>query len=379
MTDAQGLGWREAVFTRLKPVTRQGAATIWTAPRDVTVQLLEQVRKSPSGGILEFPKVTSLSGEPVHVTNRANLKLVTQAGWDGADCAPAEASEKVRSGCHATMVGRKLDQGILVKLVFEDTEVRAVHRLKLDGHRLEPGCDEVAACGRSGQGDKDDSVRKVAIDIPEIGNQEVAGEWLIPHGDALLVSFGVYTVVDAKGKAVVKERLAIIEADEIADASAMQRASELAAPIPGVAGGLIQPPFLPAPIAKIPMPTPPAPSRSFPQGYHSDGTPAVLPPLPADESDSDWTSSDSSEPLPSPQTKKPQLQKPAPAVDSAANKAAFTLPKAATVFLPSIFMPTRSVGFQFLLPIKPLSLRLPFNQRLEVEIFGKIVPDGESR
>ena len=33
------------------------------------------------------------------------------------------------------------------------------------------------------------------------------------------------------------------------------------------------------------------------------------------------------------------------------------------MFLPSLFMPSPSVGFQFLLPIKPLSIKLPFGQR----------------
>ena len=363
VVDAEGLGWREAVFTRLKPVTRQGAATIWTAPRDVTAQLLAQVGGSPAARILQGPKVTSLNGDPVHITSRANRKLVTQVAWDGALRAPEGASEAVRSGCHATMVGRKLDQGILVKVVLEDTEVRAIHRLKLDDRCRELSCDGAAACGQSPQGGKATTAfRKVAIEIPEIGNQEVVGEWLIPHGEALLVSFGVHTVASTNGKAVMKERLAIIEADEVADASAVQRTSEAVTPIPDAINVRIQPPFLPAPISKIPMPAPLAPSRSIPQGYHTDGTPADLPPLPADESDADESSSESSEPMPSPQTKKPQQQKPAPApapvADSGARKAAFTLPKSPTVFLPSIFMPSPSVGFQFLLPLGPLSLRL---------------------
>ena len=38
-------------------------------------------------------------------------------------------------------------------------------------------------------------------------------------------------------------------------------------------------------------------------------------------------------------------------------------------------MPTPSVGFQFLLPIKPLSFKLPFGQRLEIEIYGRVVSD----
>ena len=59
------------------------------------------------------------------------------------------------------------------------------------------------------------------------------------------------------------------------------------------------------------------PSRTIPQGIHADGKPAELPPLPADEADDD-SSSESAEPMPSPQTKKPLRAK--PATDSAASK-----------------------------------------------------------
>ena len=67
----------------------------------------------------------------------------------------------------------------------------------------------------------DDDVRKVVLDVPEIDTQEILGEWLIPRGEALLVSFGAHTVADKDGMAVVKERLAIIEADEANTAIAM--------------------------------------------------------------------------------------------------------------------------------------------------------------
>jgi hypothetical protein len=114
------------------------------------------------------------------------------------------------------------------------------------------------------------------------------------------------------------------------------------------------------------------PSRTFPQGIHADGKPADLPPLPADEAEDD-SPSESSEPMPSPQTKKPHRAP--PATDSGATKAEYTRPRSSTVFLPSLFMPTPSVGFQFLLPIKPLSFKLPFGQRLELEIYGRVVRD----
>ena len=68
-----------------------------------------------------------------------------------------------------------------------------------------------------------------------------------------------------------------------------------------------------------------------------------------------------------------------PATDSGTNKAEFTLPKAAAMFVPSLFMPSSPTGLQFLLPIKPLSLKLPFGQRLEFEVVGRVVPDANAQ
>ena len=90
--------------------------------------------------------------------------------------------------------------------------------------------------------------------------------------------------------------------------------------------------------------------------------------------DDDSADSESAEPLPSPQTKQPRKPKlsrrktpgrprrasPAEVVDG---------------FLAQRVPSGALVGFQFLLPVKPLSIKLPFNQRLEVEIFGRVVPD----
>ena len=45
--------------------------------------------------------------------------------------------------------------------------------------------------------------------------------------------------------------------------------------------------------------------------------------------------------------------------------------------MPALFLPTPSVGLQFLIPLKPLSVRLPFNRRLEIEIFGRVVRNPE--
>jgi hypothetical protein len=394
MVDTEGVGWREAVFSRLKPVTRQGAATVWTLPQDAMSALLNEVTKNATGTITQAPRVTAFNGAHATIQCRGNRQLVTQASWTGGQQSPQAMPEDVRIGWHTTLVGRKLDQGILVKMVFEDTEIRAVHSVKF--HREAAG--EIAPSFKVNEaelieadiawfesGCKDRGVQKVALEVPEIGSQEVLGEWLIPNGEGLLVSFGAYTVADKNGKAVVKERLAIVEAGEACNSSAVHQAI----PEPSATYGppisiprlsppsvYVPPPAPVEPIASVPMAVPSVPSRSIPQGVHADGRPADLPPIPADETEEDKSASESAEPRPSPQTKKPHPPK--PAADSAATKTAYAAAKSPTVFLPSLFLARPSVGFQFLLPLKPLSLRLPFSQRLEIEIYGRIVPEPQA-
>ena len=70
---SKGLGWRGAVFTRLKPVFRQGAATVYTVSQDATTRLLEQVTQEPgslhpanpeSHGVQRLPRRRSIGLQP---------------------------------------------------------------------------------------------------------------------------------------------------------------------------------------------------------------------------------------------------------------------------------------------------------------------------
>jgi hypothetical protein len=428
MMNADGVGWREAVYQGLKPVTRQGAATVWTLSRETMAQLLRDLEKSPATSILQSPRVTAISGAAATIQHRANQPVISRVAYSNDAPTTNGVTENIRVGWHTTMIGRKLDQGILVQIVFEETAIRALHHVnvsrpaslacagastaaveatpeyvgsgkvaKLLAHiyskavtsdgKSEPGetCTATEAC-RDIKPCEDQSIQKVVLDVPEIDTQEIVGEWLIPRGDVLLVSFGARTEADAAGKAVVRERLALIEAVETAE---FVRVSVPSRPMP-----VVNPPVprLPEPVPRVAMPTPIMPSRSIPKGFNADGTPAELPPLPADEVESDSSGSDSSEPRPSPQTKKILPAK--PTTDTGANKAEFSgstkaepaavnrsdfsLPKAASMFLPSFFLPSSPSGFQFLLPIKPLSVKLPFGQKLEVEILGKIVSETDA-
>jgi hypothetical protein len=488
--ETQGLSWRQAMVTQLKPVARQGAATIWTAPQAAAKRLVNQVTEGHAGKILQTPKVTALNGGSVHISSRSDRSLVTQVAWGGEDHDAEPTVEKVRAGWMTTMVGRTLDQGILVQLVFEDTQIPAVHNVKVpesydaaskkgasawvpkpacavnaakmrskqtagkgqnpfpdrsyadimasvekapagrlmigscasgstDATCCEDKCVKAQGCCETAEDEplEDDvDVQQLTIAVPEIRSQEVAGEWLIPKDEVLLVSFGVFTAADQNGKAVVKERLAMISAAEVASGKGNDRPERLnvvpipppppAMPAPYVStipapAHLIAPPPVVVPAAPfnpfavesghhaterpavlvptlpaVPaMPLPAVPSRTMPEGVHKDGTISKLPPLPEEV---EQPESESSEPMASPQTKKNQQLK--PATDPKASKAMYAPRAAAPFSLPSLFMPSipsTPAGLQFLLPIKPFSIKLPFKQRLEIEILGRMVPDTE--
>ncbi len=260
MVEAEGVGWRASAMSHLRPVARQGAATVWTLPKGATKSLIHEISKKPSGVVVQSPRLVALSGMPAAIQIRQNRKFVTQVAWDGDEAAPKGSPEEVRVGWHSTIVGRKLDQGILVKIVFEDTEIRGVYnvpiarlseasRSKSESTTPERSDADVKAAGmhfgacdaspfnqvdssatdetaltRCDETGRFSNLAQVMarkgerenqfLEVPEIANQEVLGEWLIPNGECLLVSFGPHTVADKSGKAVVRERLAFVEADE---------------------------------------------------------------------------------------------------------------------------------------------------------------------
>ena len=131
--------WRQTAWAGVRasspgltPVSRQGAATIWTAPPSCEA---EAPRKRDQRFRLDGWRARSCPGDrpPVHFAIRKNQQLVTQVAWNGDDRPEMAKSETVRTGPVGTMTGRQIDQGVLVQLVLEDTEVRAVHRVTLAG------------------------------------------------------------------------------------------------------------------------------------------------------------------------------------------------------------------------------------------------------
>ena len=135
--------------------------------------------------------------------------------------------------------------------------------------------------------------------VPEMSQCEIAGEWLVPNGGALVVSLGVHTVADAEGKAVVRERLAVIEAYRCGEGPEVRAVYEPSRLPSGQAtrpiafkGYINVAPKVTTSTITLPVPLPAArssvldtafpvmPSRSLPEGRDADGQPVPLPPLP---------------------------------------------------------------------------------------------------
>ncbi len=479
--DAKGLDWREAALADLRPLSRQRGAMVWIASSGAIDRLFTGARANSHTTILQAPRIVGRAGDAVHAHSRGDVSVATKVSF--AAGTPRVEPEKIRAGWMTTMVGRKLDQGILVRMVAENTAVLAVHHVALKGGAM-PSTHTakvtfhsgvVRAHGTSGviDGDshrtsnndppvccancaKDEVVAASAVefaepptvklDVPEVDTLEVAGEWLIGPDEGLVVSFGVHTVADEHGKAVVGERLIVVRAHQATPEEGSINGAGVAAALPvpqamprsarvwaralrleqagtriGSPGSpLASPPLVPPPIAMepipfmpplppvpmgvsvpalpamsaamaepvpidgsaitipipprinvrtVPLPSPAAPSRTIPQGVDADGNPASLPRLPEDD-EPDVDASETSEPLPSPQTRKPMPRM--PASDTATKRTSFIPPpiSLAAPFIASLTSPTR---FQFMIPLKPISLRLPFNQRLEFEIVGRLV------
>jgi hypothetical protein len=303
-----GVEWREGVYTSLQPVTRQGGATVWTTTDAVTGVLAKK-----ADAVRSVPKITACSGAPAHVSTKVSRGVVTQLSRqaDGPVNHATKVSytpepERIRDGLAATVAGRHLDQGVLVKLIVEDTRVDAVHAVALTEFQEPKGADENKRA-------RWESVQ-ATLEVPEVAYCELAGEWLIPKNGVLLASLGAHCVADANGKAVVRERLLVVKATALAEPVAVGVAplrERLGLPAPGASfdvqlsvNGASRPRHEGGGVEKPAMPAPAAPSRTLPQGLNAEGEPVPLPPLPP-EAPAPTARPDSAEPVATPQTKHP--------------------------------------------------------------------------
>ncbi len=311
--EMNGLDWRSTLYPQLKPVVRQGPSTVWSAPRRTSTAIVEKAERT-----LAAPSLTALPGVRAFVAHNISRKLVRDFGFCAesgvllASCEPK--LENASEGFSAQVTGRKLDQGILISLNLDDQQVIAVHPVicnKANPAPQPPGTEP----------------RVLMVQVPEIARTTVSGEWLIPGDEVLVISLGAHTVAGEDGKAVVCERLALVEATTGASErpSGNEASAHVIHPTPGFSV-----PSVPVDVAfPMPMPASALPSRSLPLAIGASGEPEPLPPLP-DDIDLASARSESSDPLASPQSRIASPGHPIPwkksvLKDTASGQAGFTV------------------------------------------------------
>jgi hypothetical protein len=377
--DMHGLGWRSTFYPDLQTVVSRGGVTAWTMPSSTTGKIAAKAEK-----IISAPKVTALSEARAFVSTFKTVNMVNAVDRQ-ADGPINHASlvafrphvEGQNEGDSIQISGRKLDQGVLTQVEIEDRQITSVHQVKLS--------EEYENDKRIVNGDK--VTLSMVLQVPEIVHSRVSGEWLVPNNGALLVSLGVHTSADAKGRAVVRERLAIIEARAIETAS-VQKAS--IAPIrptlesvDKVTTNANLEPYFGALFAAeggvIPMPVPIAPSRALPQGHTAAGVPIALPPLPEDV-EPPTMRPDTSEACATPQLRGEPIGDPIPprtvdsthAVDPNFRQARVEPSYADPVCLADSAKSTAPPAPRF--PSKEVNFRIPISNDLTIEVRASARP-----
>lgn len=307
----EGLGWRRDAHSMLRPAARQGSATIWTADRGLVARLAAAAATHPTGQAttIKAPRVTTAPGAVATVTSDKTQDYIQHARRvaDGpvdhaSQVAYVPEVATIREGFTAVFSGRKLDQGVLAQVKFAESHLGSLHTIQLAEVVKTPPTPAPAApaAGMTTPvamavevvqrlAGPSLGISKSTVQIPEVFLSQVEGEWFVPSDGVLLISMGVNTVADEQGKAVVQERLAVLDfgarAAE-ADAQACRVDATTAVALENT--------------ANLSMPR--VPDRSFPEAIDADGKVFDLPPLPEAYAANDLNQISPGSPLATPQT-----------------------------------------------------------------------------
>ena len=369
LLEMDGLKWRESIYTQLQPVARQGSCAIWTANQEVIKPLVDRASR-----VVMSPQVMADPDAVAAFSQRTTRKVASQLTRhaDGpVDHAVAVAyttdHEDLREGCQFTMSGRKLDQGMLVKMVVEETRIAAIHQVKLT--EFVPKKDK----------QDEQTILSPKLDVPEVVKGTLEGEWLIPNGGVLVASLGAHTLDDGTGKAVVRERLMLIEASPVPVRTTVDLTQAIGRGFTFVAPARASTIPMPSHIPAMPGPVPAMPSRSLPMARTADGTPVPLPPLPESQvppNSLPGTSEPCATPQTAPQPKSesddtvtPPVKKneETKSVDLESHRASYHLEPSATDA-------PGALARGFWSTIKPYLLRLPLGPGIDIEISATVKP-----
>lgn len=289
VVDMPAAEWREAYYRQCTRVGREGRSTVWTADEKTVAQMLKAMQGSTRSNVVQAPKVTAFAGAEATIDTKHRRAFVVDVDRVEGGQADALVSgfrpsvDEINEGLRVSMAGRRTSRGVRAHLKADSTWVGHVARARTR-----------ETVPNKGFGT---SSIEADLQLPQVVEAKVEGDYEIPEGNQLLVSLGTATSVDERDRPVVMERLLLVaarpiltEAEEVragrkvADKAATRTAWVPAArpQVPFIANKVYADIMARVDDAPAPKRMPPLPSRTPMEPIGPDGKVVELPPLPDD-------------------------------------------------------------------------------------------------
>jgi RNA polymerase sigma factor (sigma-70 family) len=268
--EVKASSWREAFATKFRLVSVHPPFTVWAVDRADLFEFLTFFQTEQTSNIIQAPKVTTFDGAPATIFTGAgrlfafksdgtNKPVTTERmfrvpelrvestldevvkpashAFDPKDGSlkggvitkpvshdPDPKGERIKEGVIVNIVPKREGDRVLCHLELADTRIRGVHEVVLPGAGIDPATN-----------------KPLRVEVPEVVQNRLEGEWSIGERELLVVSLGIEGIarpgpslgpVSLPGKTSVRELLLVLD-------------HHLIKPTPEKRGGA---PVLPAPV-----------------------------------------------------------------------------------------------------------------------------------
>ena len=240
-----GTSWRKDFAAKMRLLEFKPPFTAWAIPAPTLRDFLTHAQGDQRANIVQAPKVTTFdgtsaffenmidntitpsvtsqrarpvgatvavaAGDPSSLPNSSADREISRSSITteyafgqikddlAADFRGASISKGVRlnEGLTVHITGTATPRGLHLKLAVENTRLLAVHNLVVPGAGAKDNRPEADTQG-------------VMAHVPEIVQSRYEGDWTIPEGESLVISFGPEGIKDEQGKTSLRERLIVL-------------------------------------------------------------------------------------------------------------------------------------------------------------------------
>ena len=210
VVDTPAAEWREAFYRHCRRIGREGRSTVWTVEEKTAAAMLDKGLGRIEAKLVQAPKVTAFAGASATIDTRQTRSFVVDVDVDRmadgpVDHAPSIAYQpsvdQIREGVSVSVAGRRTAAGVRAHVKVDSTWI---------GHVTKAKTSETIR-------NKDYGKTSITadMDLPQVVEAKLEGDYEIPRDQMMLVSLGTATTVDARNRPVVMERLLMVAARPI--------------------------------------------------------------------------------------------------------------------------------------------------------------------